>query len=426
MRPRQIGWLSLVLAACEQLPTKIEQPQLQPFRATTEVWSGGKIVLTSAAWTAPAVLPQVLLDEQPLDVHRIDDTTIAAAVADAPGPHVLRVIAPAVDRQSVVVHLRGFVERIEGPLLSGRTEAGRDPRYVFGNGPTSLRRWNVATNKAVDLGDTVHAVSCTGGVGPGPAVGDVVLLTGGCVSGRWMLWHTEPLYPLPDTTSVLSVRFVAVLSAGRWVAVDGQNFSVHACDGASCTSELISGTLSRDVVRSPRGDRAALLSRVLGDSGTAGVPVVDVALGKVGYRVAALSAAHGAAFSSGGDTLYLAGDSLAAFALVAIRASDGAVLTARRLDYEPCAVASDPVAPWVYVAGLSQASGRSLLQVFDRGTMDLITTLRVTSAIAYGDRSRLCRIMPNPIEHRVYVVDTWAGEHNPAAHAQLYSFETPR
>ncbi len=32
-----------------------------------------------------------------------------------------------------------------------------------------------------------------------------------------------------------------------------------------------------------------------------GVPVVDVGLGRVGYRVPALGAAHGGAFSAGGD-----------------------------------------------------------------------------------------------------------------------------
>ena len=56
--------------------------------------------------------------------------------------------------------------------------------------------------------------------------------------------------------------------------------------------------------------------------------------------------------------------------------------------------------------------------------MDLVTTLHVTSDITYG--TQLCRIAQNPLERRVYVVETWAGEHNPTALAQLYSFETPR
>ena len=55
--------------------------------------------------------------------------------------------------------------------------------------------------------------------------------------------------------------------------------------------------------------------------------------------------------------------------------------------------------------------------------MDLVTTLHVTSDITYG--TQLCRIAQNPLERRD-VVETWAGEHNPTALAQLYSFETPR
>lgn len=66
---------------------------------------------------------------------------------------------------------------------------------------------------------------------------------------------------------------------------------------------------------------------------------------------------------------------------------------------------------------------RTAYQVFDRATMDLVTTLHVTSDITYG--TQLCRIAQNPLERRD-VVETWAGEHNPTALAQLYSFETPR
>lgn len=112
-------------------------------------------------------------------------------------------------------------------------------------------------------------------------------------------------------------------------------------------------------------------------------------------------------------------------ALVAVRADDGQRLTSRTLDYTPCAVAVDTTQRWLYVAGLTVGpTRRSVLQVFDRATMDLVTTLHVTSDITYG--TQLCRVVQNPLERRVYVVETWAGEHNPTALAQLYSFETPR
>lgn len=413
--------MGIVLAACDKIPTVQPRPELQAYRATPDVWSGGTITIVSQGFATLASLPGVTLDNQPISVRRVDDSTVVAAVPDNPGTHLLRVVAEGVDQRALTVELRGFVGRTEGPLLSGRAEPGVDTRYLFGNGPTGVRRWNIRTNKAIELGDTLHAVSCTRGVGPGPAVGDLVLERS-CNTGRWLVWHTEPLYPRSDTAAGMTTHFVAVLGADRWVLARINEFAINACDATSCVTETVPATGTIDVVRSPRGDRAALLAGSIGDA--AGAPVADVDLGRVGYRVAGLSAAQGGAFSSAGDTLYLAGTTATAFALVTINAADGQPLVTRSLDFSPCAVRLDEARPWLYVAGVNPTSGQSLLQVFDRRTMDAITTLHVTTDIPYGHE--LCRIMPNPIEHRVYVAETWAGEHNASAHAQLYTFETPR
>ena len=419
--------LALLVAACEKLPPVPTVTEPQPFRVTTEVWSGTAITISSAAFAGAAMLPAVLLDQLPLEPRRVDDTTLMALVPDAPGPHSLHVVAREVDSAAVTVYLRGFVQHLEGPFLSGRTESGRDPRYVFGNGPTTLRRWNIATNKAIDFADSVHAVACTRGVGPGPNVGDLVLLTGGCTAGKWMVWRAEPLTPLSDTTSVAVTDFVAVLRTGRWVVLDGGVFSVVACDpGTACTSQAIAGLFGSDVVRSPRGDRAVLLARPAGPGTQGGVPVVDVAQGTVGYRAPVLSAVRGAAFTPEGDTLFLVGDTAGAPALAALLAGDGTRLTTRALGVAPCAVAVDGAQRWLYVAGVTTATAdsQSVLQVLDRATLNVVTTLHITAGDGYG--SNLCRIVQNQIERRVHVVNTWAGEHNPAVHAQLYSFETPR
>ena len=419
---RRTVWLGLVLAACDA-PPMVNPPQ--SYRVSTDVWSGSELTVTSAGFATAGLVPGVELDGHPLVVRRVDDTTVVATLPDSPGQHMLRLVAPDVDRKAIALQLRGFDRRVAGPLISGRTEPGRDSRYLFGSGPTSLRRWNLVTNKAIDFADSVHAVSCTRGVGPGPNAGELALLTGGCATGRWMVWRTEPLAPLSDTTPDMTDHFVAVLRTGRWIVLTASHFSLHACDAGSCTSDSIPGTAGSDVVRSPLGDRAVLLAQAIGDPQTPGVPVVDVAAGNIGYRIPALSAAQGAAFSPDGDTLYLAGDSAATFALVAVRASDGAGLISRRLDYAPCAVAVDPSRPWLFVAGVvpTPSPPHSFLQVFDRWTMNSLTTLHVVSDTAFG--LNLCRIASDPIGRRVYVVDTWAGEHNPTAHAQLYSFETP-
>lgn len=423
---RRMLCLALLPVACAELPPIPTVIERQPFHASTDVWSGSAITIASAAFAGAAPLPAVLLDELPLEARRIDDTTLIASIPEAPGPHYLRVVAKNVDTASTIVYLRGFVQHVEGPFLSGRVESGRDPRHVFGNGPTSLRRWNIATYKAIDYPDSLHAVTCTRGVGPSPTAGDLVLLTGGCTTGTWMVWHPEPL-TATDTTSVAVTDFVAVLRTDRWVVLNNSLFSLVACESAMvCTSEAIAGLVGTDVMRSPRGDRAVLLGRPSSAGSTNGIPVVDVAGGTVGYHVPVLSGARGAAFTHEGDTLFLAGDSAGAPALAAVLTADGARLATRTLGLSPCAVAADGVQRWLYVAGLvtSAADTISVLQVLDRATLNVITTLQVTGAAGYG-RS-LCRIVQNPIESRVYVVATWAGEHNPAVHAQLYSFETPR
>ncbi|HET9384674.1 MAG TPA: hypothetical protein VFO67_05975 [Gemmatimonadales bacterium] len=413
----------LLLVGCGKPPSVPVVTEPQPFRATSEVWSGSSVTIRSAAFAA-AELPAVLLDEMPLDAYRVDDTTLAAPLPDAPGPHSLRVVAKDVVATAVVIYLRGFVERVEGPLLNGRVEPGRDPRYLFGSGPTSLRRWNLATNKVVDLPDSVHAVSCTRGVGSGPNVGELVLLTGGCAAGTWMVWRTEPLAPLTDTTSARTSDFVAVLRTGRWVVLDAGRFSIVACNpGQACAAATIADLVGADVVRSAGGDRAALTGGPAGGGFSSGVPVVDVDAGHVRYRVPALTTAKGAAFSPRGDTLFLAGDSAGAPALVAVHARDGQRIASRALGYVPCGVAVDSTRGWLYVAGITTAPAarRSLLQVFDRGTMNPITVLHVTAAITYGDLP--CRIQQNPLARRLYVVETSAGEL--AAPAQIFGFDTP-
>ena len=423
---RRVLLLSVVLVACGEVPGLSTGSELHSFGVSLDVWSGSELIVRSAGLSGLSSVPQVWLDGAPIPTRRLNDTTLAATIPDAPGPHSMQLVGTGFDPGSVIVHLYGYVEHVEGPELSGRTEPGLDPRYVFGSGPASLRRWNVASNKTIDLGDTVHAVACTRGVGPGPNAGEIVLLNGGC-AGRWTVWHTEPLYPMADTAPVMTENLVAVPAAGRSIVLGSDTVFVSACAGGTCTTEAVPGTEGRDVVRSPRGDRAALLTRLVGNPGAPGAPVVDVALGKVAYRIATLSEARGAAFSGGGDTLYVAGRSASAsntFTLAAVRAADGAPLTSRALEFAPCAVATDPGGAWLYVAGLTDA-GQSRLQVLDRASLDAITMLHVTSSAVFGHDDRLCHIMPNPTGHLVYIVDSQA-EHDSAARAHLFSFETPR
>ena len=183
---RRVLFLSVVLVACAGVPDLPTGSEPHSFAVSVDVWSGSALIVRSAGLKDVTPFPQVWLDGAPIPTRRLNDTTLAATAPDAPGAHSMQLVGTGFDPKSVPVYLRGYLDHVRGPGLSGRTESGRDPRYLFGSGPVSLRRWNVASNKTIDLGDTVHAVACTRGVGPGPNVGEIVVLTGGC-TGRWIV-----------------------------------------------------------------------------------------------------------------------------------------------------------------------------------------------------------------------------------------------
>ena len=232
MRAIRILALGLVLAACHEAPSA--QPEPLPFAlGSADVWSGGEVTILSAAFAQSAPLPAVLLDADTLSVRRSDDTTLIATLPDLPGPHTIRVASPVVLPVAATLTLRGFVAWRAGPLFSGRTAPGVTPTTVFGNGPNSLRRWDVSSDAVLDYPDTVHAVACTRGVGSGPSPGQLVLNTGTCFGTRWMLWQVDPqLVWLDSAASTSSDRWVIALAQTRYVIPGPHLFTLLACDSA--------------------------------------------------------------------------------------------------------------------------------------------------------------------------------------------------
>jgi DNA-binding beta-propeller fold protein YncE len=311
-------------------------------------------------------------------------------------------------------------------VFSGRTEPTAEPAEVFGNGPTGLRQWNVRTGVVLDFPDTMHIGTVTRGVGPGLVRGHVALFA----RSQWRLWRiTGPKATLLDTIplEVASDRFVAVLAFGRYVTSGSHQFLLKACDLGACASQAVTGESGFDIVRSRRGDRAALVAPVVSDSGA---PVVDIASGRILYFVPPFRSVSGAAFSEEGDTLYVAGQEHAAAwgdpsLLAAVGASDGTSLAIVPLEYSPCAVATEPTGSWLYVAGLERAAlggFSSVLQVFERRTLASITTLRLGRQ-SYGQG--FCRILPSSLEQRVYVIETAVAPFDSLARASLTRFDTP-
>src|SRR5207247_10790038 len=119
---RRTVWLGLVLAACDA-PPMVNPPQ--SYRVSTDVWSGSELTVTSAGFATAGLVPGVELDGHPLVVRRVDDTTVVATLPDSPGQHMLRLVAPDVDRKAIRLQLRGVHPGLGGPLTTRSHQPGR-------------------------------------------------------------------------------------------------------------------------------------------------------------------------------------------------------------------------------------------------------------------------------------------------------------
>src|SRR3989442_8655464 len=141
---RRTVWLGLVLAACDA-PPMVTPPQ--SYRVSTDVWSGSELTVTSAGFPTAGLVPDVELDGHPLVVRRVDDTTVVATLPDSPGQHMLRLLAPDVDSKAIALQLRGFDQRVAGPLINARPRPGPEYRLLFWSGAERLGRRDLVTNK---------------------------------------------------------------------------------------------------------------------------------------------------------------------------------------------------------------------------------------------------------------------------------------
>ena len=413
----------LLLLGCSDAP--VPPPEPQPFAVEhNDVWSGTSISVSSAGFVGadPAA---VLLDDDTLTFTRLNDSTLLVAMPDVPGTHQLRIASPSVLTTSLPVHLNGYLNAELGPVFSGRAVRGAYLTDLFGTGPFGLRRWNVSTGQTWDYPDSMQNTACVSGVGIGPQPHELVLRTGACGTA-WRLWRVEPTVERRDTTPYPGDRFVDVLTGGSYVFPGPHQFGIWWCDTSCRFGGYPRGESGFDIVHSPSGNRAVLLAYLVSDSGA---PIMDADAEHVLY-VPPFQASMGAAFSEGGDTIFLVGQDHAATMggaglLATIRASDGTRLTLDTTSYAPCGVALDPMRHLVYVAGLynNPPDGWSVLGVFDRTSLTPIVTLRVAEGQVFGGGP--CLVLPSPIERRIYVVSSFDAPFDPRISASFARFETP-
>ena len=399
---------------------------------SADLWSGGEVVLYSAGFAPPAE-PAFTLDGEPLVQRRVTDTTVAVRLPDRPGTHVITV-RWGVDTLPVgPLHLRGFGNAFRGPALKGI------PQVWPGGGVTSilladaagLVRYDVTHNLiAQRWPDSLYAPSCNFSPGTSYRPDHFVLQTRTPANECRMLvsWHLQP-DPVPtDSASWFCCGWAIMeMAPGRWLVTRDDYYTVIECAAGTCASRQAWGYTTEDAVLSPRRDRVALGGFAAGQRGPW---VLDTATGDSAYSVAAFHDTYAAAFSTGGDTLFLVGraGSDAAFGEAAVLAVDAA--TGSHLDSVglpagaqmqwPAALAVDPLADYLHLAGFTGSGvllpspfgedrepAQPMIVVFRRSTLDPLAVLRVPLAadpVTWWFGNVELAVIPAPVEHAVYVL----------------------
>lgn len=449
MRTHRLTGL-LVLAACTDVTTPAPVVAPPAYRlSAADVWSGAAVQVVARA-PLPGTLPTVILGHTAALVTRIDDTTMGLSAPVGAGivPVLVVDLGGADSIGALTVHAFDQLGTLYG-LWGVLSQLPAAPARVVGNGITGLTGVDLVTGTVMPYPDSMHSSDCDWGPGVTREPGRFVLETmarGSCVGASWQIApFLERFAATPAFAPVGGPAHgvIAELAPGRWLVGERDDFTLWAC-AAVCvnTSEDtpadVPGQLDGVRVAS-LGDRAAVDGRSVGGGG---MPVIDAATAMVAYRVPSLAWSEGAAFSAGGDTLFVAGgDSVTGGRcwMFALQASDGVVLDSVPLAVRPGDLALDPGGRWIYVAGqyasyhVSYWVVASGLEVLDRRTLRPVSVMQSDSLplALSGAVSSKQRLVLDAADHRGYVLrtDLYAvpdSLHWPwTATAVLFGFSTP-
>jgi hypothetical protein len=373
---------------------------LETFEArprANEGWSGNDVEITSQGFGTSWPLPSAWLDDVPLAVHRVDDTTVAATLPATSGPHTLIVRGLRIEPLVVPITVYGYAgvwdaypDLIADVLVWPRTGHAS----VLGVSPLGLTFIDLDTHATTVFDSVFDPSACwTGLRGPGVTYRDSVFVVLPVGSSSVESWHIGPTPALVRTHPEHGIpRQLMQLGDDTWlrggahlVSILTRSDSTQPYLWTSYRAEETEG-----VHLSPRKDRATI--RV--DKVPGGIPVFDVPSGALAYRVEQLEVAAGVDFSADGEYLVIVGGTTwfesPTGRVVLLRASDGHVLQDTTLDLHVFAVAIDPIRPWLYVGATDPDSSqlapgdrlpgfRPILVVLERSTFRVIATLRGTA-----------------------------------------------
>ena len=446
------AWAGLLLVAVATCKSDRITAVDRSVSTAADGWSGGQLVLHSQSFAGADSLPTVTVGAGTLTVQSFGRDSVGVTLPDTNGSIALEVRLRDGGLTTVTVSVHGFVSVRDGPALDvnaqmypwssggNPTALGlRDGRLVL----VDLSTLAVSAPLAPDTGLGCHA-NQVGSFPPIPSatvprlVGVLALgdYGGGCGGvGRPLAVPISPTAATPDTGPMTGAQVAVHLARGKWlVSIGNPGLLVYTrTDSGTFAQTAANLWQAAGAVVSPRGDRVAPTFTLNGGGVVEGVPIYDAPSGAVAFRLTDFTFVSGpAAFTSGGDTLYVAGvgkDPAYSEEAVAVDATSGSVLarTIRFTDgpyiynIPTSAVAVDPVRSFLYAAGWH---GGPFLDVLDRATLRLVASVRVPASVTAGlDGSRAIygapwTIVVSPVARRLYV-STYANGQMP----QPYVFE---
>ncbi|HKV72312.1 MAG TPA: hypothetical protein VJN62_13740 [Gemmatimonadales bacterium] len=409
---------------------------------TSPVWAGGEVQVSASAFEGGAALPLLIAGTETLTVRRIDDSTVAARMPTAAGTYALQVKQDTDTATLGPLTLHGYLGETTGPYMSGRAAwvnpGTGDPPVVFASGDSGGILLDLAANSVVGtVPDSITSPDCA--MSPGPSYRGAGYFT---VQGRKsgtcqyaMSWQVYPTLALADSSSPISgFQWYVMAEVGpkHWFMDNNNHSYAYDCSGSSCAMKSwLEGSGPNGVMIDPTGQRFTWTGQDLHGA------VLSAASFDTVLALPPNTSMHGSAFSSGGDTLFFHGGlSVPPYTpyIGAAQSSDGSIVRNLIVDslgygHDVSAygdVAVDPANPWLYV--LVVFRDNYALLILDRGTWKAVgvAMLGTLSTEANDDLSANCAsIIPDPANHRVYVVATAYGYNIHQHNGEILAFDTP-
>jgi len=307
---------------------------------------------------------------------------VLVALPDTNGWVTLRVRFRTAAPVSASVRVHGFSGGAQGPRVDGLPYA-----WPSGGAPTALAfqdgrlvlvdyRTNVALRLTADsnLGSPCLNGPVPSATEPGLVVVAPQLSASTC--GSLIAVPISPSAASADTGPTPFYYWPAIhLGRGRWLVSEKRDLVLYAkAPSGDFSPTFIPCSQPTSYAVSPRRDRVVPTQCWLS---LQEVPVIDPLAGGVAYSIAGLTFDGGAAFSDGGDTLYVVGtDTLSRTLVFALDATSGRKLGAATLAVGGASgMAADPGRPWIYIMGV--ADGQPYVDVIERASLAHLARLRV-------------------------------------------------